>query len=367
VSTPAGVVTDKGINSLGRRKQGLLLLAVVIAVALLGGLWWWNCLRTAITTDNAKVAGDIVDVSARTSGLLVKVMVKEGQSVKAGQVLAELDDSQAKISLSQAEAALEIARANTGKLPSDLASAQAAVTKAQELAAAADYQARAAAITRDDAQRQYTKMMALFKQGALSEESLDQAATRFQGAVATAQAQRANAASAQAGVLDAQAKLETLGSSGAVTYQAQLKQAQAAFDNARWVLDNTQIKSLIDGTVVRVPVQIGENVVAGQSIITVADLEQVWVSAYIQEKQVSRVRVGQAAEVRIDAYPGRKFTGQVEEIGEATQATFALIPTESTSGNFTKVAQRFPVKIRLNNQGAVLKPGMSSVVKIVTR
>lgn len=356
----ANLVTNK-------KKRGIQILGVIVVVALLGGVWWWNSLRSAITTDNAKVAGDIVEVSARTSGLVTKVMVKEGEEVKAGQVLAQLDDSQAKITLSQAEAALEMAKVNTSKLPSDLNSAQAAVTKARDNAAQASSQAKSAMIAMDDMRRQYEKVQALYTQGALAKESLDQARTRYETARATVEAATANAASAQAGVTEAQAKLDALGKTGSVTYSAQLKQAQATYDNAHWVMDNMVIKSLIDGTVVRSPVQTGENVIAGQSIVTVANLKQVWVNANIQEKQVGRVKVGQPVDVRLDAYPGRIFSGEVEEIGDATQATFALIPTESTSGNFTKVSQRFTVKIMIKYSDVVLKPGMSSVVTIHTR
>ncbi|MGE5380162.1 MAG: HlyD family secretion protein [Methylocystaceae bacterium] len=363
----AGINGDNGMPAAPKGKRGMLILGVLVIAALVGGGIWWYSLRLAITTDNAKVTGDIVDISARTSGLLMQILVPEGEEVKTGQVLARLDDNQAKINLLQAEAALEIARANTSKLPADLTSAQAAVTKAKEAAISNEAQAKSAAITAEDAGRQLSKMQTLFNQGALAQESLDQARTRYETALANAEALKAAAASAQAAVTDAQAKMDTLGQTGSASYNAQYKQAQAVFENAQLALDNTVIKAQIDGTVVRIPVQAGENINDGHSLITVANLKQVWVTANIQEKQVGRVKKGQLVDVRIDAYPGQVFSGRVKEIGEATQSTFALIPTENTAGNFTKVSQRIPIKIGVEARGFIFKPGMSSVVKIHTR
>ncbi|MGE5455219.1 MAG: HlyD family secretion protein, partial [Methylocystaceae bacterium] len=300
-----GIINSEKLgSSTVKNKRAIIALIGVAVLALLVGGIWWNNLRTTITTDNAKIAGDIVDISARTSGLLVEILVKEGDQVKVGQVLAHLDDSQAKINLAQAEAALEIARANTSKLPTDITSAQAAVTRAQETGVAGQSQAASAVFAANDAKRQLDKMQALYDQGALAKESLDQARTRYDTARANVDAQAAAAASAQAGVLDAQAKLEALNNTGLATYKALLKQAQAIYDNAKFALDNTVIKSQVNGTIVRLPVQVGENIIAGQSVITISNLQQVWVTANVQEKQVGRIRVGQSVDVRIDAYPG---------------------------------------------------------------
>lgn len=367
MNLPAGINEENGEAAVSKRRQGMLILGALLIAALIGGGLWWNSLRSAITTDNAKVTGDIVDISAPTSGLLVQILVQEGEEVKAGQILVRLEDNQAQINLAQAEAALEIARVNSSKLPADLTSAQAAVTKAKEIALSNEAQAKSAAIAAEDARRQLNKMQSLFNQGALAQESLDQARTRYETALANTEALKAAAASAGAAVTDAQAKMDTLSQTGSTAYNALYKQAQAILDNARLALDNTVIKSRIDGTVVRIPVQAGENITAGQSLITVANLKQVWVTANIQEKQVGRVKKGQLVNVRIDAYPGQVFSGRIEEIGEATQSTFALIPTENTSGNFTKVSQRIPIKIGVDARGFILKPGMSSVVRIHTR
>jgi multidrug resistance efflux pump len=122
----------------------------------------------------------------------------------------------------------------------------------------------------------------------------------------------------------------------------------------------------MDGTVIKIAVQPGENLTAGQAALTVSDLTRTWITANIEEKKISRVKDGQKAEVTIDAYPGKVFRGSVDTVGDASQSTFALIPTESSSGNFTKVTQRLQVKIEVENQGLLLKPGMSAIVKIHT-
>lgn len=145
-----------------------------------------------------------------------------------------------------------------------------------------------------------------------------------------------------------------------------MKQAQAAYDNAKLNYENSFIYATISGTVVRVPATIGENLSPGQPILSISDLNASWVVANIEETNYGRLHVGQKVDVRIDAYPGKVFAGKVTDVGGVTQSTFSLIPTQNDSGNFTKVTQRMPVKIEVNKEGLVLKPGMSAVIKIHT-
>jgi multidrug resistance efflux pump len=292
--------------------------------------------------------------------------VKNGQKVTKGQVVAKLDDSQYQINLQQAQAALELAQATYSKLPDDVQSANAAVEKAQTAITAADAQYKTAQMTLADAKRQLDHNKALFDSGAISKEALDAAQSNYDRAAMAVEAADANKKSNNAALADAQTKVNSLNNSQAAIYTAQIKQAQSTYNNAKLAEDNTVIKAEISGTVLRIPVTAGENIIVDQTILTISDLDGAWINANIDEKKSDRVKLGQKVDVRIDAYPGRVFSGKVFEVGNSTQSIFNLIATDNSSGNFTKVTQRLPVKIKVLDKGVVLKPGTSAVVTIHT-
>jgi len=349
-----------------RSKIIKLVLAATLLVTLFGGSWWWYNLHNYVNTDNAKVAGDIIDVSPKISGRLEVLHIKEGDSVEAGQVMAELDNAQLKINLLQAEATLALCQANYDKLPDDLKANQADVDKAGQNVTAALAQLKAAQISAADAQRTLQQNQELHQAGAISEEALTAATSAYSKAQAAVDAANASVQANQAALQNAQAKFSSLDKTGAAIYQAQLEQAHATYETAQLNLDNSVVKAPTSGTVVRVAVQVGENVSAGQTVISLSDLNLTWISANIEENKFDRLRVGQTVSIQVDAYPGADFKGQVVELGGASQSTFALIPTENSSGNYTKVTQRFNCKIAVDKPERVLKPGMSAAVKIHT-
>ncbi len=348
-------------------RNRLVIIVLIIAVLAAAGLMYWNAVRTTVSTDNAKVTGDLVDVSPKVAGQLQALYVVQGQDVKQGQVLAKLDDSQYKINLQQAQAALDLARANYARLPDDIKSANSTVEKSVSGIAAAEAQYKSAQIQLADAQRQLDHNQSLYASGAISKETLDTIQSNYNKAQAALEAAAATVKTNQQILADAQAKLNSSNNTQAAIYKAQLDQAQAAYNNAKLALDNTTITAVISGTILRIPEVVGENLTAGQTILTISNLNGTWVTANIEEKYYYRIKLGQKVDVSIDAYPGRTFSGIVSETGNATQATFSLISTENASGNYTKVAQRLPVKIKVHDPGKALKPGMSAVVKIHTK
>jgi len=349
-----------------RKHMGLAILVIILLIA--GGVAWkWNqVLRTTVKTDNAKVAGDIVDISPKVGGRLDLILVKEQGQVKKGQVLALLDSEPLKIALTQAEGTLAQCQANYDKLPDDLKAAVAAVNKAQEGVSAEESKVKYYQVLLDDANRIMAENQKLFEAGALSQESLDSTKTKVDNAKALLDAEKANLGVAQAAVDDALAKNESANRTSAALYLAQLKQAQASLDNARYNLKNSEIKSPTNGIVLRVVVQAGENVTSGQTIISICNLDETWISANIEEKKIARIKLGQKVEIRIDSYPGEVIPGRVDAVGNAAQSVFALISSESTSGNYTKVTQRLTIKIKPLDRKLVLKPGMSAQIKIYT-
>ncbi|HWP98773.1 MAG TPA: efflux RND transporter periplasmic adaptor subunit [Syntrophomonadaceae bacterium] len=148
---------------------------------------------------------------------------------------------------------------------------------------------------------------------------------------------QANARLAQATLDDALAKSESTQKASGNIYLAQIEQAQAAYDNAKLAEDNTVILAPVSGIILCIPVVVGENVSAGQTLLTISDHSNTWITANIDEDKFGRIKVGEKAKVEVDAYPGQSFAGEVIETGNATQSTFSLISTENTSGNYTKV------------------------------
>ena len=349
-----------------RKQVGLIIVAIIAVIAIGGTLAWNHVLRTTIKTDNAKVAGDIVDISPKVSGRLDVILVKEQQPVKKGQVLARLDSEPLEISLAQAEGALAQCQANYDKLPDDLKASFAALNKAQEGVSAQESKVQYYQTSLDDSERLMDENQQLFEAGALSRETLDATRSKVQSAKALLDAEQANLRVAQAAVADAAAKNDAANRTSGALYLAQLKSAKAGVDNARYNLKNSEIKAPSDGIVLRMVVQQGENVTAGQTVISICDLGNTWINTNIEEKKIARVKAGQKVEIRIDSYPGKVIPGQVEAVGNAAQSVFSLISSESVSGNFTKVTQRLTVKVKPLDRKLVLKPGMSAQIKIYT-
>lgn len=357
---------QNGNGNGSKKKMSLIILAVFAALCLIGGGWWYHVLQTTVSTDNAKITGDIVDISVKVSGRLDKLAVQEGDEVKKGQVLARIDAEPYQIALDKAAAALEIAKANYKKFPDEKTSSQVGVTRAEENLKLCAAQQRSARASLADAKRQLEETEALFGSGGTSKEALESAKSKYISYQAALEAADANLASADAALVDAKAKYHTLSTVSDGSYRALIQQSQADYNSARLALKNTVIKAPISGTVVRFPSQEGENLTAGQNVATVSNLKATWVTANIEEKKIGRIKPHQTVEIKVDAYPGMTLEGYVKEVGGASQSTFALISTENTSGNYTKVAQRFPVKIAILKPGVVLKPGMSAIVKIYT-
>ncbi len=350
-----------------RKRIALAIGALVLLAAIAGGAWYWHELLVTVSTDDAQVAGNIADISPKIAGRLEKIDVSEGDTVTVGQELAELDNAALLVAMSQAEATLELAKANYDKLPDDVKSAQAEADRAGQGLLAAQAQVKADEFSLSDAKRNLDQTNTLYSSGAASQEALDAAQSRYGSAQAKLEADQANVQAAQAALQDAQAKLESVNNTSAASYQAQVKQAQAAYDNAKLNYDESFIYATISGFVVRVPGVVGEYLSPGTPILSISDLQATWVVANVEENDYGRLRLGQRVDVQVDAYPGKVFSGQVIDLGGATQSTFDLIPVEQDTGNFTKIAQRMPVKITVTDKGSyVLMPGMSVEVRIHT-
>lgn len=363
MSETAAVPEETAAPAVKRTKYWVITSLALLLMAAVIFVWQYNA-NQVVKTDFAKVTGDTVDISPKIGGRLEKLPVKEGDNVKAGQLIASLDNSQYKLALEQARANLVQAQSNLQKLPMDQKSAQAACNKAQEAAHAAQAQLQSSQIALEDAQRMLEKGKSMLAAGAISTEALAKYQSDYDKALAALDMNQANLLAAQASVADARAKQEIVNKTSGTAYQSQLRLAQAAYDLALLNYNNTFIKAPVAGKVVRITEKIGENVSAGQTVMTICDLDSTWIVASIDEKKIGRIKPGQIVEVSIDAYPDKIFKGRVDSISGVTKSVFSMLSTESTSGNYTKVVQYLPVKITVDHDGYILRSGMSATVKV---
>lgn len=336
----------------------LLILFVVAGIA--GGGWWWYQTMRYVSTDDARIAGTMINVSAKLPGRVVEVLVKEGDTVKAGQILARIDTREVAAQRAQAEASLAAAKAKYdeavhGSRPQEIRQAGASVEQAR----AAAEQARANAV---NAGRNYQRMKKLYNDGAISSLQWDNVETSYHVA-------QEAVLSAENGVTAAQERLNLLavGSRDEVILAAaaQVKVAEGVVQSVSVSEENAVVVAPVDGSISLKAVNPGEVVASGQSLFSLTDLKDVWVNARIEETKIGKVKIGNLVEYTVDGYPGQEFSGKIYDIGTATSSTFALIPTENASGNFTKVTQRIPIKISLpENSNWIFRPGMSVLVKI---
>ena len=310
---------------------------MVMGVALLGLLgfgakrWWFA--RSHVSTDNAQVDGHIIPILPKVGGFVAAVRVRENQAVNAGDTMVVLDDRDFRSRLAQTEA----------DLAALLATVSSRTRVGQAEAAVAQAQANASKGRADLA-----RMEPLAVQGIVSAQQLDAA--------------RAAAAAADAQLASAQAAL--------VGADARVAASRAARDQAALQLSYTRITAPATGVVSKKSVEVGQLVQPGQPLMAVVPLQDVWVVANLKETETADVTAGDPAEITVDGYPGRQFRGIVESLAPATGAKFSLLPPDNATGNFTKVVQRIPVRIRLTgpaDPAHPLRPGMSAVVTIQTK
>ena len=377
---------------------------VVLALALLaglGGVGLWYANRDIESTDNAQVDADVVAVPARVGGTVARVHFSENARVSAGALLAELDDAQLRAKLAQSEAALLAAQAaadgadaeaqlartqalgNRAMARANLATNAAGVRASSDEIREGEAQVATAQASLTQAELDLARAEQLLASGTFARAQRDSAQTAHDVARARLAAARARLSSLQVAraqsasrVAEASAKLEVTNSVETLIKQAearakaahaQVATAQAARDLAALELSYAKIHAPRDGVVSKKSINVGQMVGAGQSVVQLVPSER-WVTANFKETQVARMRTGQRVRIHADAFPDRDFIGRVESFSGATGARFTLLPPDNATGNFTKVVQRIPVRIRLEAPDAAraLWPGMSVEVDVDT-
>ncbi|MDB5406011.1 MAG: HlyD family secretion protein [Rhodospirillales bacterium] len=342
------------------RTRGITIRIIVVLIALaVGALFtirWdvWIGSRVRQTTDDAYVRGDITPLSAKVEGYVHRVPVTDFQLVKAGDPLIEIEDQDYQARVAQAEADLLGAEAAIANLKSRKDLQRAQIVEAENSIAGTQADV-------DRTKQEATRQRTLLGTGYGTAQKVEQTVAdqrRFEATLARndteLEAQRRGMA-----VLDTQES----------QLRAEAKAKKAALDLARINLGYTKIVAPVDGMVSERAVREGQYVRAGTQILSVVPLQNVWVIANYKETQLTRVAIGQKAEVSVDTFPGVVVTGHVDGIAPASGSQFSLLPPDNATGNFTKVVQRIPVKIVLDPGSPLagkLRPGMSATATILT-
>jgi membrane fusion protein (multidrug efflux system) len=336
-----------------KRKKLFATLAVA-ALTIGAGVGAWQVLVAShyAETDNAYVGTDSAQVTPRIEGAVAQVTVGNTQVVKAGDILVVLDQSDAKLQLAEAEAALAQAeRRVRGWMANDRSlSAQIAARQADQTRAKAQSQAAFADLER--ARIEYANRSQLEETGAISAEEF----TRSVSALKTAQAAYAQARAAEAqalanrgqavGALEAN---QVLTAGAGVTTNPEVTAARARYEKSRLQLERTVIRAPVSGVVTGRQVQVGQRIQPGSVLMTVVPVQQAYVDANFKEGQLAKVRPGQPVELVSDLYgDGVKFHGKVVGMSGGTGSAFALIPAQNATGNWIKVVQRVPVRVQLD-------------------
>lgn len=384
-----------GINPRRRRKAFFIFFAVLIVAAIAGLLYWLHT-RNFESTDDAQVDAHLNSVSARVDGMITKVFVDDNQIVKTGDPLVDLDPRDFKLALDQALAQLAQAKSmviaqqpnisitevesttNISTGQAEVANARAALAVAERDRASSKAKLAEGEANSSRARADLARYQLLIAKEEVSQQEYDQI-------VATAKAQAASVAASQAAL---EASAHTLDQRQAQLEQAQSRlsqyqhnaprqlaiqratvrsneasaqSAEAQVEQARLKLSYTRIAAPVNGIIMRRMAEVGAHISAGQGLLQIAQIDDVWVTANFKETQLRNIKPGQAVTIHVDAL-NRGFEGTVETIGGSTGAVASVLPPENATGNFVKVVQRIPVRIRFKpNQSGLdrLRPGMS--------
>ena len=331
-------------NKSQQRKKGLsIFILLLLLIAIGSAAYWFFFIKGFEETEDAYVSGNQVMVSAQVAGNISKINVDNMDPVQAGDVLLELDDTNAKLSFEQAKSNLANAVRQVSQLNYTVKQLKSAV--------------RANEITLAQAQGNLNRRVQLVKDGAIDKESFQHAKEAVELAKANLTTSQNQLGANQALLLD-----------GPLSEQPQIQSAVSNLKQAWLNLERTKIRSPIKGYVARRNAQVGQAVSVGGALMAVVTTDQMWLDANFKETQLTHMRIGQPVKIHFDLYGKDKtFDGKVVGIEMGTGSAFSLLPTQNATGNWIKVVQRVPVRIQLDPQQLIENPlriGLSATVKV---
>ncbi len=354
---PAALPTPENV---GKRRRLLLLIALVVVVlGIAYGLWYFLVARHFESTDDAYVAGNVVQVTPQVAGTVIGINADDTDIVQQGQDLVILDPSDARVALDQAEAQLaqtvrevRTVYANNGTLSANIATRQADTLKA-----------RSALVRAED---DYRRRAALTASGAVSKEELQHVQTELDGARSALAAADANVRAAKEQLASNQVSTDGI----SVAQHPNVLRAAARVREAYLALERGTLPAPVSGQVAKRGVQLGQRVAPGTPLMAIIPLNQLWVDANFKEVQLRKMRVGQPVTLEADLYGGKvEYKGKIVGLSAGTGSAFSLLPAQNATGNWIKVVQRVPVRIEFDPKELAEHPlriGLSVVAKIDT-
>jgi membrane fusion protein, multidrug efflux system len=355
---PPAVTTPPRRTGVRRIFIGLFILAALGAGAI---GYWYAFIRGKVSTDDARIAGRMADVSPQVPGQIVKLLVKEGDRVSKGQLLFTLDTSSLQAQVAMAKAAVATASTGVDLARDQLEKALHGPRKAEIAAARAAEQRGAAQL--DLAKTTWERDQKLFAQSAVTKVSLDKSHAEYEAAEASHQQ-----ALSSLRLLEQGTRSEDIDAARTAVKvaEAKVEQARASLDAALVAVGHASIAAPFDGVVVRRWLEPGSEAAPGRAVVTLFDPSTVRIDANIEEKSLHAIAIGDHVDIDVDAYPDLHLEGRVSQILQATNSEFSLIPAEGVSGTFIKVAQRIPIHVEILEPPAdlLLGPGLSVEITI---
>ena len=334
-----------------RRKKAVGLLLCLGAIVVVVAGWARAHSNDEVSTDNAYVRGDVTSLAPKVAGYVTAVEIEDNQTVRAGDVLFRIDDRDHRAKLAQAAANVEAAQARLTNVDADIQLQHALIRQAE-----AQKRSNMAEMTL--ATKASDRRRELIRTSAVSQASVDES----DAALARAEA----GVSAASATVEAQRQRVAVLATQREAAAAALAQARAARDLAQIDLDHTVVHAPVDGVIGNRQVRVGRLVAPGAALLDIVPVNDVWVVANFKETQIEHIRPGQRARITVDGYPNQAFDGVVDSFAPGSGSAFTMLPVDNATGNFIRVVQRVPVKIRFagNPLRGRIVPGLSARVEI---
>lgn len=350
-----------------RKKFAFLLLGGIALIGIIAVFLYRHYQETHISTDDAYITGRLHVIAAKVPGTVSTLGVEDNQFVEKGDLLLTIEESDYELSVRRAEAALLAEQSKMDELSSRIDVAQKQLAEVSSRISSAQSVLQLQEVTLQQADSDLNRAQNLFENKSVPEERLEKSQTahavaKAQVAVARAQLKQARASweTQQSAVTEAESALRS--------QEAVIADKNASLEQERLRLGYTRVHAPVSGYITRRSVERGNQIQAGQPLMTVVPLDDVWIKANYRETQIKNIRPGQKVKIRVDAFPGRTFEGTVDSVMAGTGSVFSLFPPENATGSYVKVVQRIPVKIDLaegTDKDHVLRVGMSVIPTIL--
>ena len=362
-------VSGEAPNNQKRKVIAILLLSLITIMGIIAIYVYLEYRKTHITTDDAFVDGRIHTIASKVSGTVKTIYVRDNEFAEKGKLLADIDDRDYAVRVEQAESTLNAERAKLEELSTniDVASKRLSELRYRIKSTAAELRLREANFKQ--AEQDLTRARTLFAKHIIPEEQFEKTKTAYDIAVASREAAKDQLRQAEAS-RETQEAMIAQAESAFESQKSKIKQKEAILKEEKLRRSYTNIYAPAEGYITKKNIEIGKQIQAGQPLMTVVPLNDIWITANYKETQLEHVKPGQEVKIEVDTYPGKEFFGRVESIMAGTGSVFSLFPPENATGNYVKVVQRIPVKITLkegSDPDHILRIGMSVVPTVLVK